>query len=210
MTSSAHESTAADRSLPDVPRLVFLDTNTVQNLASFGEFIYENGPIADVDNKLRNKGQKIRDDVLALAELMDLGRRGGLPFVISPRVAEELSVPRRNRAKRRQLVFSGNEWSHYSSGLLEAVAEESDSSSSSRAIRVNPRQRRYVAELMSTFRDEGDRQLMVDALELGCDAFLTMDYKICNAREYIRRFGIRVLRPVELMNEVRPLAGLLR
>ena len=75
MTSSAHESTAADRSLPDVPRLVFLDTNTVQNLASFGEFIYENGPITDVDNKLRNKGQKIRDDVLALVELMDFGRR---------------------------------------------------------------------------------------------------------------------------------------
>ncbi|WP_419944903.1 hypothetical protein [Candidatus Poriferisodalis sp.] len=210
MTSSADESAATDRSLPDVPRLIFLDSNIVQNLASFGEFIYENGPVTDVDSKLENKGQDIRDDVLALAELMDLGRRGGLPFVISPRVAEELSVPRRSLAKRQQLAFSSNEWSHYSSGLLEAVAEESDSSSSPRAIRVNPRQRRCGPESMSTLRDEGDRQLMVDALELGCDAFLTMDYKIWDARDSIRRFGIRVLRPVELMNEMRPLAGLVR
>jgi len=208
MTSSVDESPPSDRSLPDIPRLVLMDSNIVQNLALFGDFIYENGPVTDVDNRLRSKGQDIRDDVLALAQLMDLGRRGGLPLVISPRTVDELAATK-DPVKLEQLMFCSTEWAHYSSGLLEAVAEESASSMSSRAIHLNPRQRRYVAGLMTSLRDEGDRQLMVDALELGCDAFLTMDYKIWDARDSIRRFGIRVLRPIELMNEMRPLAGLL-
>ena len=65
--------------------------------------------------------------------------------------------------------------------------------------------------LLKALPQERDRRLFIDALELGCDIFLTMDYRtIWRRRGKVKEFGIKIMRPVELFEYVRPWAGLLR
>ena len=210
MTNSSDTLSARDHSLPGFPRLIFLDTNIVQNLESFGEFIYDSYLSPELDEKLRRLGSRTAEDTLALAELMDLGRRAGLPIVISSRTREELAAtPQPHR--RFELMRWGAELARYSSELLEAIAETSEAPRPVDTGGPTPRQRRWMADLMAALPQEGDRQLVIDALELRCEVFLTMDYKtIWSVRDDIERFGIRILRPVELLDEIRPWAGLLR
>ena len=71
-------------------------------------------------------------------------------------------------------------------------------------------QRSSMAALLQAFPDKQDQQLFIDAVERGCDIFLTMDYKtIWQHRDKVKQFGLRVMRPVELLEYVRPWAGLL-
>lgn len=63
-------------------------------------------------------------------------------------------------------------------------------------------QRNRLYEYLNMLPDETDRVLVVDALEFGCNVFLTMDYKtIWTHREMVRRLGIHVMRPVEFLRE---------
>ena len=51
-------------------------------------------------------------------------------------------------------------------------------------------------EYLAVLPDEEDRILIVDALELGCGVFLTMDYRtVLSHQELVGKLGIRVLRP---------------
>jgi hypothetical protein len=68
-------------SLPSFPRLIFLDTNIVQNLMSFGEYFYDGYLSPKAEMKIRGLGKKGTEDVDALAQIMDLGRRAGWPLV---------------------------------------------------------------------------------------------------------------------------------
>ncbi|WP_420610482.1 hypothetical protein [Candidatus Poriferisodalis sp.] len=210
MANSLYPPNASEHGRPDFPRLIFLDTNVVQNLATFGEFIYDNDLSPESEEKLSRLGPRTADDVHALAELMDLGRRGGLPIVISPRTRDELAATP-NPVKRVRLDLWGADLDRYSSGLLEACADEPESRRPVDTDVLTARQRCFMAELLAAMPDEGDRQLMIDALLLRCDVFLTMDYKsIWRVRDDVERFGIRILRPVELVAEIRPRAGLMR
>ena len=63
-------------------------------------------------------------------------------------------------------------------------------------------QRNQLYEYLNVLPDENDRVLVVDALELGCNVFLTMDYRtIWTHREAVRKLGIHVMRPVEVFRE---------
>ena len=63
-------------------------------------------------------------------------------------------------------------------------------------------QRNQLYEYLNVLPDETDRVLVVDALELGCNVFLTMDYRtIWKHREAVRRLGINVMRPVEFLQD---------
>lgn len=201
MVNSPDTPDAGARRRPGPPRLIFLDTNVVQNLASFGELIDDKHLSPESREKLNRLGPRVADDIHALAELMDLGRRRGLPMIISSRTCHELAATP-NSAKRTRLEFYGAEWLQYSSGLLETLVDEPEAQRPVDTDVLTARQRRYMAELLAVLVDEGDRQLMIDALLLRCDVFLTMDYKsIWRVRDDVKRFGIRILRPVELLDE---------
>ena len=126
MVNSPDTPNAGARRRLGPPRLIFLDTNVVQNLASFGEFIDDKYLSPESRHKLNRLGPRVADDIHALAELMDVGRRRGLPMIISSRTRDELaSTP--NSAKRARLEFYGADWFQYSSGLLETLVDEPES-----------------------------------------------------------------------------------
>ena len=195
--------------MPAPPTLIFFDTNVVQNLHSFGEFIYDNFLDPMMDSKMSALGSRFRDDMFALADFMALGRRGGWPIAVSPGILGELrAIPRPD--KRFALTAWANELEQYSAQLREARGAAGESCYSG-VERFTVAQRRWLSGRLEILPQESDRQLIIDALEYGCDVFLTMDYKtIWRYRDDVNRFGLRVMRPVELLEHIAPWAGLLR
>ena len=210
MTTYPDKTYKQDCTLPKFPRLIFLDTNIVQNLHSFGEFIYENSLSPKMNSKISAAGSRFTEDIIALADFMALGHRAGWPIAVSSGTLGELeATPRPD--KRFALTSWGEELTDYfisNSDESQDVIEESIYSESSHFTFI---QRSRLSDMLETLPQEADRQLIIDALECGCDIFLTMDYKtVWNYRHEVNRFGLQVMRPVELLEHIRPWAGLLR
>lgn len=196
---------ARDQRFPEIPKLIFLDTNVVQNLHSFGEFIYESVLDPMTDSRMSAHGPRFRDDIFALADFMALGRRCGWSIAVSPGTLGELRAIQR-AGKRIALTSWANELAHYFSQTHES-RDSAEESCCSGVERFSLAQRRWLSDLLESLPQESDRQLIIDALEYGCDVFLTMDYKtIWRYRDEVNRFGLRVMRPVELLEHIDPTA----
>ena len=179
--------------------LSFLDTNVVQNLHTFGEFVFDG--YLSPGHKARLSGKCscvkarpcVRQDVYALRELANLGRNGAWPLAVSASVAIELdNEPDSNKRSGRL-------------GWYSELAEyfNAHCSEGTQLIRFTDLQRKWAYEYLAVLPDEEDRILIVDALELGCDVFLTMDYRTVLAyREMVGKLGISVMRPREYLAEM--------
>lgn len=203
------EAWTRDHRFPELPKLIFFDTNIVQNLHSFGEFIYDNALDPKTDSRISALGSRFREDIFALADFMALGRRGGWPIAVSPGILGELrAIPQPD--KRHNLTAWAGEIAHYFLQNHES-RDSAGESYCDELERFTLPQRRWLSDLLDVLPQESDRQLIIDAIEYGCDVFLTMDYKtIWRFRDTIDRFGLRVMRPVELLEHIRPWISLLR
>lgn len=196
--------------LPKFTQLIFLDTNIVQNLHTFGEFIYDNYLAPEMAAKLSARGSRFAEDIRALSDFISLAQRAGWPIAVSSRTLGELGATTR-RDKGVALVGWGRELAYYFTSNIEEPQEEPVGSSYSEITNFTYTQRRYLSNVLKKLPDEGDRQLIVDALEYGCDVFLTMDYRtVWRHRKEVARLELQVMRPIEFMDYVRPWAGLLR
>ena len=183
-------------------RLTLLDTNVVQNLYSFGEYIYDGYLSPYKLRQMETRGKRFSEDIDALAQWMQLARRNGWPIAVSPRAFHEFArIP--SGSKRIRLLRWAAELEDYGSQLKAAYAPHSDNADPYQGFPVS-------AQTFSFLPDYGDSVLIAEAVRLGCEDFLTMDYRtIHEHRDRIRLAGIEVLRPVELMDALRPWTGLL-
>lgn len=193
--------------LPPLPRLIFFDTNIVQNLHSFGELIYDNYLSPEMEVKISNVGYRFTEDIYALADFMALGRPAGWPIAISPRTLAEIEAS--PRGNRYELSLWGNELAIYFTSSLDSIEGDIEESIYD-FDRFTYIQRCRLSEVLQALPQESDRQLIIDAREFGCDIFLTMDYKtIWRHRDEVKRLGVQAMRPVELLEYISPWAGLL-
>ena len=196
--------------LPEFPRLIFLDTNVVENLYSFGQFICEGLLSTEMEQSMLDSGPEFTDDIYALAHIMHLGSRAGWPLATSPGTQNELGDTR-EPGKRYALIECGNELADYFAYNRGEPQVEVQGPRNSEIPHFISIQRTRMSDLLKALPQERDRRLFIDALELGCDIFLTMDYRtIWRRRGKVKEFGIKIMRPVELFEYVRPWAGLLR
>lgn len=106
--------------------------------------------------------------------------RSSFQFIISTRIVNELID-----SKKAELINWGIEFFDYSNKF---------SKFSERECKLQPN---------LTYLTKKDRYLMIDAWNMGCDVFLTMDYRmIWNKKNYIK--FIKVMRPIELLTEIKP------
>ena len=195
--------------LPKFPKLIFLDTNIVQNLHSFGELVYDNHFSPEIESKLTGKGSRFADDIRALADFMALGIRVGWPVAVSSGTLKELDATPQG-TKRYALTTWGNELATYVASNFDHTHSGEEGPGYSEISHFTFIQRRRLSDFLKVMPQEEDRQLIIDAVECGCDIFLTMDYKtIWQHRNTIRRLGLEVMRPTELLDYVRPWAGLI-
>ena len=171
----------------------------IQNLYSFGELVYDNTLDPIIDSRITALGAQCREDIFALTDLMMLGHRVGWPIAVSPRTLDELdAIPSLGKC------VALTDWAvelirYFVSGVRESreVAEGPRFSETGRFTEV---QRCWLSAQLKTLPQGSDRQLIIDALEYGCDVFLTMDYRtIWRHRDCVNRFELRVMRPVELL-----------
>ena len=141
---------------------------------------------------------------------MALGLRAGWPIAVSSKTLGELEATIQPY-KRLKLVGWGNELDYYFTSHSSQSQVLSEGSSYSEICHFTFHQRLFLSDKLEALPHENDRCLIIDALEYGCDIFLTMDYKsIWRHRDEVKRCGIQVMRPVELLEHIRPYAGLLR
>ena len=192
-------------SLPQFPKLIFLDTNIVQNLHSFRELIYDHFLSDEMEKKIVTGGQRFSDDIFALEHFMALGQRVGWPIAVSANTLYELEA-----SNRPALISWGGELAQFFYyGSVESDKEVLGNSYSE-LNHLTAIQRLRLAELLDDLPQESDRQLVIDAREYGCDFFVTMDYKtIWHHRQCVAPLGVNIVRPVELLEYIRPWAGLL-
>ena len=196
--------------LPKFPKLIFLDTNIVQNLHSFGDFIYDRRFSPEVESRIEGKGPWFAYDIRALSDFMALGIRAGWPVAVSSRTLQELDATPQ-RAKRYALTTLGKELATYFASYLDHRDIEEEGAAYSEISHFTFIQRCRLSDLLKEMPQEEDRQLVIDAIECGCDIFLTMDYKtIWRHRDTIKRLGLKVMRPTELLEYVQPWAALIR
>ena len=209
MTHQSREDDDQATGLPDLPQLIFLDTNIVQNLRSFGEFIFDRVSTPDLEKKLSPLGPRVTADIYALADFMVLGVRAGWPLAVSPGTQREFRAMQ-DPNKRDALTAWEQRLADYFAETFDQSQGETEGSSYSETTRFTSLQRSRMADLLKAFPDKQDQQLLIDAVERGCDVFLTMDYKtIWQHRDKIKQFRLHVMRPVELLEYVRPWASLL-
>ncbi len=208
----AHTENTVERRqpLPEFPRLIFLDTNIVQNLHTYGEFINDNSLEPAMATKLSAVGPRIAEDIHALSDFISLGQRAGWPIAVSSRTLGELGATTRP-TKRVALVGWGSELAHFFTSYTEETKDQTAEFSYSELTHFTYIQRQYLSDVLKKLPDESDRQPIVDALEYGCDLFLTMDYRtVWRYREEVAQLGVQVMRPIEFMDYISPWAGLLR
>ena len=192
-------------SLPPFPKLIFFDTNIVQNLHSFGKLIYNHALSEEIERRIITRGPQFSDDIFALEYFMALGQPAGWPIAVSDNTLDELQA-----SNRHAPISWGGELAQYFYENFADSEIEDEGNSYSKLSHFTFIQKSRLSEMLRDLPQESDRQLVIDAAECRCDIFLTMDYKtIWQKRKCVDPLGIRVMRPVELIEYIRPWAGLL-
>jgi hypothetical protein len=176
----------------------FLDTNIAQAIMIFGEFIYDRVPSDRVDGL----GDRLAEDIHALQDLAQLGTWYGWPIVVSAGVKDEHAAAGPSRRIRLlgwddEVQASWTEWFPQdrvlSSSPLHWVHLH-------RALDANEP---WLRSMFNRFPGTADKRLLVDAICLGCDVFLTMDYRtIWSPSKHGPSLPLRIMRPSELLDEV--------
>ncbi len=170
--------------LEQIPRRVFLDTNVVNLLVKYAEQVFEQAVIpGDID-------ETKAIDIEALMHVFYVGARANWDILASRKTLDELhQTP--EPAVRDELLG-------YAVQLVDTLSEDS-------AYAATVGRRLADAPFTSALPDASDRELIGNAIGLGCDVFCTCDRKtIIRKRDTLGLLPIRILTPAEWWTHVKP------
>jgi hypothetical protein len=137
-----------------LPRRIYLDTSTLQNLYRYGEVIWEDQPFEPIGRAARVEG--LADELEALRRIFLVNQREGIEFVVTEANLREVEAW--DRPSYTQWVHDVlDTWLIQSSG--QGPPERTEAFDHRRSDNISAK----------------DRRLLQDALDLGCDAFMTME-----------------------------------
>lgn len=157
-----------------LPRRIYLDSSTLQTIYDYGGVIWEGEPFEPTARAARVAG--LVEELDALHNIFMVNERARFEFAVTESSIREVAA----RNDRGYL-----QWVHdvLDTWLIQSEGEE--------------------PVLTSVFDDHKfgnisvkDRRLLQDAVNVGCDAFLTMERRLPTAADFIERAtGLRVMRP---------------
>ncbi len=184
--------------LDKVPKRLFLDSSVLQVLLTYGEFIYDGGTIPSQARIWSiPKGLENLD---ALKQIMFVGNRALFEFALSSQSLEE--VAQRKDAKymdwaRDVLVYWRNKLASYDEVGIPAFSGYG----SKVATKLESKKFGYLSNK--------DKALLVDALKLECEAFITMDRRLVRNTFHLEaHVAIKVLEPIKFWGLLQPWAPL--
>jgi len=171
-----------------VPGRIFLDTNVVNLLVDYSEQIFEHHPLPQFADGA------LAEDVEALMHVFYVGSRAYWSVLASRKTLDEIGdTPDATRRDR----------------LRNFAIELIDPEDETNAYAATVGRRMIDAPFTDGLPDRADRELIGNAIGLGCDVFCTRDRRtIVRKRELLRLLPIRVMTPREWWEHVRPWAGL--
>jgi len=177
--------------LQDIPRRVFLDSSVLQALHEYASFVYENRELS-ANARILNTPNG-HHHLKALRSIMQADSRAQFEFALSGNSLTEVAG-KRDQSYLQWAVMVLERW--------EQCLEDSGFGGSP-----------AVAGLLCTrnfgYLAYGDRELLKDAVGLGCDAFLTMDARLHrNALHLENSIGMRILTPASMWTLLKPWAAL--
>jgi hypothetical protein len=177
-----------------LPGRIFLDSSTVQTLRTYGEFIWEN-QFSDDDDRIFNIPDGI-ENLESLRYIFMVAGRVDFGFAISDRSLIEAAA---HVDDPGLLMWAYDVLDHW------LVCEEESGGAREESVK----RAELLNDSMFGYLGAGDRQLISDAVRLGCDAFLTMERKLPkNARHIQQTVGIRVMTPKQFWELLKPWAPL--
>lgn len=176
-----------------LPQRIFLDSSVLQMLQDYGGQIWE--------NELLESEDRIYDipygpaTIESLRRIFFVNQRANWQFALSANSLQEVAQKR----DRRYLQWAYDVLDHW-----QVCLEESGP--------LSPERQSLGAKLslpIFNYLGEGDRLLIFDAVYLGCDAFLTCDFKLAkNSHHIFSQLSILVMTPIDYWNMLKPWARL--
>jgi hypothetical protein len=174
------------------PARIFLDSSTLQTLERYGAFLYENEDIAPTDRLHKNPLGVM--NLEALRSIMQVAQRAPFEFALSHNSFQEV----RAKADPRYLQWAFDVLDHWETCLEEAGDDS-----------LKPEAAALLDNPSIGYLSIADRDLLKDALALGCDSFLTMENRLPrNAVHLQQATGLRVSSPVSMWTDIERWAGL--
>jgi hypothetical protein len=165
-----------------LPRRIYLDTCTLQTMYDDNLVVFDEEPYGPV----------LDEELAALRNIITINERARFEFVVTETGLRE--VVDRGKPRYTQWVNDVRD-----SWLARTIGSE-----------VPPWGLRFYQPRFGMISKK-DRILLQDALDLGCDAFMTMEKKLPTNAEHIERWtGLRVMRPSTFWELLRPWAALYR
>jgi hypothetical protein len=171
-----------------LPRRIYLDTSTLQKLYDFGGEIFEGEPFEPGGRSARVQG--LAGEIDALRMIFMINERAMFEFVVTEASLRE--VVNRAHPRYTQWVYDVlDTW------LIQSEGEQP------------PTPGRTFDDRRFGMISVKDRQLLQEALDWRCDAFMTMERRLPTAAAFIEReTGPRVMRPTTYCDLLRPFARL--
>lgn len=174
---------------------LFLDTNIIQALHDFGEFIYDNYLSNYQSERIKQEfGSKMLSELDALRQIVFVIQRGSLPVAISVKSLREL-LKISNQPKRDGLASWNFE-------LIGWWGENKRNMKFPEKNELEEATELVASGKLGFLKHFEDRFLIAEALVLECDTFLTLDRRtILVHKEELTKFGIDALSPREFVDK---------
>ena len=171
-----------------LPRRIYLDTSTLQNLYDFGGEIFEGESFKPVGRAARVQGLAAQIDALQM--IFMINQRAMFEFVVTEASLRE--VINRTRPGYTQWVCDVLD-----TCLIQSGGEE------------RPTPGKTFEDRRFGMISVKDRRLLQEALDWRCDAFMTMERRLPTEAAFIeRQTGLRIMRPTTYWDLLSRLARL--
>lgn len=186
-SQAEHSTDCARHPFEDIPQCVFLDTNVVNLIVKWPEQIFEQMP------QQPGLDARLQRDIEALMHLFYIGQRMPWQMVASAKTLDEIQRTANDDVRE---------------ALLDYAIEVADTSDAARWGRELGK-RLNGSTLLQALPDPDDRELLGNAVGMGCDVFCTRDHRtIIRRRDLLPRLPLRILTPTEWWAAVKPWGGL--
>lgn len=190
-----------------IPGRIFLDTNVLQYLQDFDEYIFdnyrENEEKFQTDRKTIYKGERLFNEVVALHDFFIYVNRANFEFALSESVFRE--VIKKKDSGFIQWFY--DVWDHWDA----VVSEYKFGETFSQAAESRYKQALNDKSLSGGFSHE-DFNIILDAIRFDCNALLTVDRfaRDQNKKLFVfKNYKLMVLSPSELVEIMKPYRSLL-
>jgi hypothetical protein len=181
----------------ELPGRVFLDTSVVNFIFDFSEEVF------DCVEPNPNIGFYILQDIMALRNIFEVGRRADFQLAISPLTYAEIHSTVNALRLNGLSGWFFDIYAHW----LEILSTDPKLPTLAQAetIRIDL----LSSGIMDSLPDVNDRMLLCDSVAYNCDCFCTRDWKtIIRVRDKLENLPVRIMSPHELWEILEPLSTL--